>query len=128
MPWVLRGLGPLESEQAWELREQFISLAPKLVARSLGGLDSDRAFDMRERIGDQVKEVLDSLKGLESPRAWKLREDLKDIYASTAVSSLNASNDSPEAWDFRDRMLRSYPSDLLLVKHVVQALKSTGRL
>ncbi len=128
MPWVLRGLGPLQSEQAWELRERFIELAPKLIAKTLDGLDSDRAFDMRERIGGKAKEVLDSLKGLESPRAWKLRESLRDIYASTAVSSLNASNDSAEAWKFRDKMLRSHPGDLLLVKHIVQSLKATGRL
>jgi dTMP kinase len=126
--WVLRGLGPLESEQAWEMRERFIDLAPKLVAKTLDGLDSDRAHDMRERIGSQAKEVLDSLKGLESPRAWKLRESLKDIYASTAVSSLNAPNNSAGAWRFRDEMLRSHPDDLLLVKHIVQALRGTDRL
>ncbi len=127
-PWVLRGLGPIDSEEAWKLREEYVGLAPKLIARTLNGMDSDRAHDMRERIGDAAKEVLDSLKGLASDRAWAMREKLKGIFPSTAVSSLKKSNDSEKAWNFRHEMVVSYPGDLLLLKHVVEALWRTGKL
>ncbi|TET38719.1 MAG: thymidylate kinase [Planctomycetota bacterium] len=126
--WVLRGLGPLESDEAWDLREKFVDIASKLIARSLNGLDSDRAHDMRERIGDLAKDVLDSLKKLESPRAWEIREKLKDVFPSTAVSSLGKLNDSEKAWAFREKMAACYPGDLLLLKHIVESLWRTGKL
>jgi dTMP kinase len=126
--WVLRGLGPLGSDNAWQLREQFLGLAPKLVARTLNGLDTDRAYDMRERIGNAAKEVLDSLHRLESDRAWSIREKLKDIFPSTAVSSLGKFNDSEKAWNFRHNMIVSHPGNLLLLKHVVESLSLTGKL
>jgi len=126
--WVLRGLGPLDSPEAWELRDEYVSLAPKLVARTLIGMDSDRAHDMRETIGDAAKQVLDSLKGLESDRAWKMREELKTVFPSTSVSSLGKLNDSDKAWRFRNHMIRQYPGDLLLLKHVAESLWETGKL
>lgn len=126
--WVLRGLGSLDSPEAWELRDKYVSLAPKLVARTLVGMDSDRAHDMREVIGDAAKQVLDSLKGLESDRAWEIREKLKTVFPSTSVSSLGKLNDSEKAWRFRNHMIKQYPGDLLLLKHVIESLWETGKL
>ena len=127
-PWVLRGLGSIDSEAAWKLRDDYVSLAPKLVAKSLDGMDSDRAHDMRDMIGDSAKQVLDSLQYLESDRAWIIRKRLKDIFPSTSVSSLGKRNDSQEAWRFRCDMVQAHPGDLLLLKHIVEALWEMKKL
>jgi dTMP kinase len=126
--WVLRGLGPCDSEAAWDLRRQYVFLAPKLVARSLAGMESERAWEMREAIGDAAKEVLDSIKYLDSAVAWSVRGKLADIYPSTAVSSVGKTVDSEGAWTFRTEMTGKHHDDLLLLKHVVEALSLTGRL
>ena len=84
-------------------------------------MDDPRAWEIREASKPYAKEVLDSLSGLDSGAAWRLRLELKDKWPNTAISSIGAAAQSERDWTFRWDMLREYPGNHLLAKHLVKA-------
>jgi len=121
LPWVLMSLRGLRSERSWALREEHIQRAPKVVIKTIGRSDDPRAWKLRCAAKLFAKEVLDSLSGLDSGPAWALRLELRDKWPNTVVSSLGAGAQYERAWNFRWEMLRDFPENLLLAKHVVKA-------
>jgi len=128
LPWVLMSLRGVLSEQAWVLRLEHLSRAPKIIVKTLGRSDDPRAWKLREGAKNFAKEVLDSLSGLDSAPAWSLRMHLKEKWPNTVVSSLGAGMQSERAWRFRWEMLRTNPENLLLIKHLVKAVMRTSEV
>ena len=125
LPWVLMSLRGIFSDRAWQMREDHIERAPKIIIKTLGRSTDPRAWLLRDKAKFHVKEVLDSLSGIDSVPAWNLRMELRCKWPNTAVSSLGAGLQSERAWRFRWDMLREYPSNLLLMKHIVRAIVRT---
>ena len=121
LPWVLISLRGLKSDRAWELRQEHVCRAPKIIIKTIGCSDDPRAWEIREASKPYAKEVLDSLSGLDSGAAWRLRLELKDKWPNTAISSIGAAAQSERDWTFRWAMLREYPGNHLLTKHLVKA-------
>ncbi len=104
------GLGGLDSERAWQMREQLIKDGAYKgdVVNSLAGLDSERAWQMRDDFAatatiTDVSALLHSIVGLDSERAWKMRDGLIIEYNSLLTYSL-AGLDSERAWKIRERL------------------------
>ena len=121
LPWVLISLRGLKSDRAWELRQEHVCRAPKIIIKTIGCSDDPRAWEIREASKPYAKEVLDSLSGLDSGAAWRLRLELKDKWPNTAISSIGAAAQSERDWTFRWDMMREYPDNHLLAKHLVKA-------
>ena len=125
LPWVLMSLRGVFSDVSWELRDEHIARAPKIVVKTLGRSNDPRAWEIRESAKLYAKEVLDSLSGLDNAPAWRLRFDLKEKWPNTCVSSVGAGVQSERAWKFRWDMLDANRDNLLLLKHVLKgALRS----
>jgi len=58
---------------------------------------------------------------MDSGPAWALRLELRGKWPNTVVSSLGAGAQYERAWNFRWEMLRDFPDNILLAKHVVKA-------
>ena len=128
LPWVLISLRGLRSDRSWQLREEHVCRAPKIIIKTIGCSNDPRAWDIRKASKLYAKEVLDSLSGLDSGDAWRLRMELKDKWPNTAVSSIGAGAQSERDWKFRWDMLEEHPGNHLLAKHLVKAqLKSLSR-
>jgi dTMP kinase len=121
LPWVLISLRGLRSDRSWALREEHIQRAPKIIIKTIGTSDDPRAWQLRRTATWFAKEVLDSLSGMDSGPAWALRLELRGKWPNTVVSSLGAGAQYERAWNFRWEMLRDFPDNILLAKHVVKA-------
>ena len=61
------------------LLESTDSISKMIIAENLVGLDSDRAWEMREQLlaeGSRTYYIFQGLTGLDSDRAWKIRKQL----------------------------------------------------
>ncbi|HVR73573.1 MAG TPA: dTMP kinase [Planctomycetota bacterium] len=125
LPWVLMSLRGVDCEEAWLLREEHIERAPKIIIKTLGRSDEPRAWRLRNMAKHFAKEVLDSLSGIDNAQAWALRMELREKWPNTVVSSLGAGAQSERAWKLRWDMLRAYPENLLLLKHMLKATLRT---
>ncbi|MEI6288123.1 MAG: transglutaminase-like domain-containing protein [bacterium] len=114
---VATGLAGLDSERAWQMRDQFLKDGADegFVARGLAGLDSERAWQMRKQL---LKDSADKgyvalgLAGLNSEQAWQMRERfLKDGVSKEFVAIGLAGLDSEQSWQMRDQLLKDGASE-----------------
>ncbi|MCP4600017.1 MAG: dTMP kinase [Proteobacteria bacterium] len=109
-------LRSLDSEEAWELRESLIPVAPELVIYGLAPLSSPRAIEMRRRLIDKVPtRVARSLGGIwadDDDEAWQMREHLEES-APIEVALTLGTLDSPRAWSMRDKLAEKAPAAVL---------------
>ncbi len=115
---VLWSLSGLVSDEAWDLRDEYVTQAPKIVLRTFDEVDHPRAWELRRMHAARVKEALDSMVGLAAEAGWEVREACRDIWPSTAVKSLGDLIATARGSDFAERVLRSYPDNISLLKHV----------
>jgi dTMP kinase len=92
--------------------------APKIVMGTLKGRFEPAAWQMRQQVAIDCKEALDGLQGVDQPPAWQLRDDSSDIWPSTVVKTLAGLADGNRGQGLIERLLRSYPENVSLLKHV----------
>jgi dTMP kinase len=104
---VARGLRGLSDAASWQLRRQFVEIAPAEVAASLTDVaaEANEAWTLRELLADVAPtEVAASLDGLNDETAWALRNELFARVPESVLASL-ALLDVPRAWELRQRWL-----------------------
>ena len=122
---ALDGLGGIDSERAWQMREQALKTPNpgfllNSVVESLVGLDSERAWQIRDQVYEKVvKEMPYSsnvvplaigLEGLDSDRAWRMREMIKNQKEDKQHHLFLVSMgyvDSEKAWQIREQCLET---------------------
>jgi len=91
-----------DSEEAWELRERLLPLAPELVIYGISPLSSNKSIDMRWQMIDEMPErVARSLGGYwadEHEEAWAIREHVADK-APLDVALTLGTLDTERAWE-----------------------------
>jgi hypothetical protein len=112
---VAQGLAGINTERAWEIRRQLVSVAPESTARGMAGFDSEEAWNLRNEIKDKYLDrdgvsqgLAESLAGLDSDKAWKLRGELIKIVPESVLEGL-AGIDSKKAWGLRDEYKNKEP-------------------
>ena len=97
----------LDSDEAWQLRENHVNSEPEVVARGLDPLFSERAIEMRRRLVSsaprQVARSLGARWANDHDEAWKLREQLADVVPVDVAMTLSGL-DTPRAWEMRARL------------------------
>jgi hypothetical protein len=133
---VLVGLVGLDSDRAWEIREQALKTPNpgfllNNVVQSLVGIDSDRAWQIRNKVYEKIKNegihspsivpFLIGLGGLDSDRAWQMRDatiniDPGSIYAGDDNRLLLFASmdgiDSERAWQIREQCFEEAKSSV----------------
>lgn len=115
---ALASLGGLSDDESWRWRTESLLKAPKVVMATLKGRFEEPAWQMRQQVVVDCKEALDGLQGIDQPPAWDLRESSSDIWPSTVVKTLAGLADGNRGQGLMERLLRSYPENVSLLKHV----------
>ena len=118
-PTVLSVSG-LDSELAWNIRNNNIGENPQEVLHSLSGLSSKKSWDTRTTLSRRsILDPLDLVKsviGLDNERSWKLRQEYFSAFESGKLNSTKdgvlyglsmsiAGLDSDNAWKMRQRII-----------------------
>jgi dTMP kinase len=114
--YVARSLnGFMELPEYNALRRELLELAPAQVALSLRGLDTETAWEFREQIGKKAaEEVLMSLRGMDTERAWAFREKhAKEKYCPAFLESL-AGIDTDRSREWREKLSEEFLPWVLL--------------
>ncbi|HYJ08344.1 MAG TPA: dTMP kinase [Polyangiaceae bacterium] len=115
---ALSSLGSLNDDESWQWRSESLLKAPKIVMGTLKGRFEPAAWQMRQQVAIDCKEALDGLRGVDEAPAWQLRDDSSDIWPSTVVKTLAGLADGNRGQGLVERLLRSYPENVSLLKHV----------
>jgi dTMP kinase len=115
---ALSSLGSLNDDESWQWRSESLLKAPKIVMGTLKGRFEPAAWKMRQQVAIDCKEALDGLQGVDEAPAWQLRDDSSDIWPSTVVKTLAGLADGNRGQSLVERLLRSYPENVSLLKHV----------
>lgn len=118
----IRGCG---NDGAWELRELWLTYAPRPVLKGITGLDDDRAWNLRWKAGSGAAEVLDSVLGMRGPRAQALREELAPFFPARTLLSLPAVRDEKDDALLRETVSR-WGGHLLVLRAALRAMAGNG--
>jgi hypothetical protein len=118
-PTVLSVSG-LDSEIAWNIRNNNIEENPQEVLHSLSGLNSKKSWDMRTKLSHRrILDPLDLVKsviGLDDEKSWKLRHEFWSAFEGGKLDQAKdgilygmsisiAGLDSANAWKMRQRIV-----------------------
>ena len=111
---IAQSLTGLDSERAWQMREELLRGAEddvfkSSIIESLACLDSEQAWRMRERLlrgadYDLKHYIARSLAGLSSERAWEVRKRLQEAGVGKGFIALCINGDVDAAIAWRRRM------------------------
>ena len=100
----------LDSDKAWELRYKLENVCLHNVLEGLVGVDSDKAWDFREKHKQTDPNLVAfSLFGIKSERSNEWRNEFVEKGYTKGVIGSYTNDDSPEAWELRDKFLEKYP-------------------
>jgi dTMP kinase len=125
---ALSSVAGLLGPRSFEVREENLDRAPKVVMATLRRVTDERAWRMRRAVAADCKEAIDSIDSLDSPEAWQLRDECVDVWPSTVVKTLGPLADGERGRKLVERQLQKYPANVSLLKHVAGMFLGLHRL
>ncbi len=125
---ALSSLSGVTDAESWQWRRESLPKAPKIVMGTLRGVLDDEAWSMRRQVALDCKEALDGLQGVNHEQAWQLRDASADVWPSTVVKTLANLADEKRGQALLERLLKAYPENVSLLKHVSSIALGIHRL
>ena len=125
---ALSSVNGLLSPRSFEVREENLDRAPKVVMGTLRRVTLEPAWRLRRAVAADCKEAIDSIDSLDAAEAWELRDLYADTWPSTVVKTLGPLADGPRGRALVQRQLQKYPGNVSLLKHVAAACLGLHRM